>query len=172
MKAHKEDFIKALSIMGEIYGTNMSKASILAYYRLLEQYPWEKVKTALEWILRTSSFFPKPAEFIALVEQRDDQLNEEVEILNAWKALLFEFKKTSQIENPRFEGLDEEQKRKLHETINTLGGWRACCMWEIKDYPHLFRLFSQIYRTVSLAQKVKQQKAIGSKEEPKKLPEE
>jgi len=167
----RNDFKKALILMSEIYERSLSSASIELYYRLLKDYEWSKVRAAFELILKTSKFFPKPAEIISLVEQRpDEELEEEIEILNAWKALLVEFKKTSQIEKPRFEKDPEPQKTRLQETVDALGGWQACCMWEVKDYPYLFRLFSQIYRTVSLVEKLNHQKLTGSNTNHKKLP--
>ena len=174
MKNHKKDFIKAMAVLSEVYDKSLSKRGILIYYRLLEKYPWDRVKAALETILRTSPFFPKPSEIISLVEESaySEQVEDE-EIISSWKMLLSLIRKHGSYSNPFEQELKElspEQKNRLSEVVEIMGGWKCCCMWEEKDYPRIFNTFSRIYKTVIRTERRKQnlpvpaESALTSKE--------
>jgi len=160
MREHVEEFMKAMTILSEVYDRPLSRAALLIYYRLLEKYPWEKVKAALETVLKTCRFFPRPAEIISLIEGRD----EEAEILSAWKELLKEIReKGSWSENP-FRERKDERSRRIAEIVEVLGGWKACCEWEEKDYPQLLGVFTRIYRALERAERKKAVMEAASKE--------
>ena len=152
MKRRRREFSRAMILLSELFDRKISRSAIELYYRLLSDYPWERVKAALATAARTLKFFPKPAELIELIEGRTDDGTEQ-EAFRAWQALLRAVRQQGSWGKNPFEGegspLPPDQSRRLCDVLEMLGGWEAACQWDVRDYHRILPQFVRVYTALA-----------------------
>ena len=70
----KKEFLALLALISEITGKHLSKAAHGLYWEILKEHPLEKVKAAVQYILKTRKFasFPQPADFIEFIHPPEE----------------------------------------------------------------------------------------------------
>lgn len=66
--AERGAFARLLLALAETFNEPLSETRADVYFDVLKPYPLEAVQRAAHRLLRTSVFFPKPAEFVKLLE--------------------------------------------------------------------------------------------------------
>ena len=115
-KNEKKQFLEILSVVSDLYDKNISEPAIKLYLRLLEPYEFEAVKSAFERYLRNAggngSYFPKPADIIALIEgSPSDRASQ------AWAEVKEALERIGTYQSVRF------RDPVINACINALGGW-------------------------------------------------
>lgn len=131
------EFSKALLMLGEIFNTEVNKLKIDIYYEILKDYSDEEIKKALNIVMRTCRFFPKPAEIIEIVEGKKDE-----RLALIWERVKEVIRNYGAYESIAFED------RIVNQTIEALGGWVSLCStpvgemkWKQREFERLYRIF-------------------------------
>lgn len=75
--ADNENFAKALLVLGEVFGEQISEARLEAYRMVLAGYEFQSVESAIQRAMTSLRFFPKPAELVEMIEgNADDRANQ------------------------------------------------------------------------------------------------
>jgi hypothetical protein len=69
---NKKQFLNVMNKAAIVYDTELSKQKLDIYWRLLKQYTESEFSKAMNTVLRTSKFFPKPAEIIELIDPQPE----------------------------------------------------------------------------------------------------
>lgn len=124
----REDFAKLMLGLGETYGENVSEARMEIYFSALSDFDLLDVRLAADIAVRTSKFFPRPAELREGVTGSQD---DRAEI--AWMRLLGMVRRTGYTGIPEWDG-----DRALEQAaLEMYGGWVRLCSSLPADGPEL-----------------------------------
>ena len=115
-------FLKAMIDCFEIYRETPKEKTSDLYFRLLSEYDLQAVLNALETVLRSSKFFPKPAEIIEQIEG-----NENVLIDSAYETARAYAEKYGFYKSATF------NDQLISETIKSMGGLQTFCEGVYED---------------------------------------
>lgn len=79
METHEDlkKFREMISVLAELHQREISATLLEAYYEALKEYPIKAIETAGKALLKSSRFFPKPADFIDEIDGTDDEQAED-----------------------------------------------------------------------------------------------
>jgi hypothetical protein len=63
-------FLELMTVLGEIHDRKITRLLLDVYWRVLEPFPDEACIRAFHELIRSAKFFPKPAEFLELLEAK------------------------------------------------------------------------------------------------------
>lgn len=69
----QQKFIQSIAALGELFGKELSEASLKLYWKSLQGFSDEQVQAALEKAVTSFRFMPKPVELIELMEEDSSQ---------------------------------------------------------------------------------------------------
>jgi hypothetical protein len=122
IKSDEVQFGKAMLDCYSLYREDFNQKTIDLYFRLLSGYELQTVLNALESVLRSSKFFPKPAEIIEQIEG-----NEKVLIDSAYETARAYAEKYGFYKSATF------NDQLITETIKSMGGLQTFCEGVYED---------------------------------------
>lgn len=136
-KENLPEFLKIITTLSAVYDKNVSEELYDIYFESLKDFDIDEVKNAAGICVKTSKFFPKPAEIIALikpVEGLDDKANK------AWNLLLKAISRYGYYDSVQFEDVV------IHSCIRAMGGWmqvsdRQPDTWMHKDFVDFYKSY-------------------------------
>jgi hypothetical protein len=113
----KTQFAQVLLMLGEMMNEPVSELRTEMYHRLLEDLPFDAVRSAAHQYAMSARFFPKPADLrdIAL-----GNVEEQAEL--AWACVQREVRRVGWMGKPQWP--DEQTER---AALQLYGGWQALC---------------------------------------------
>ncbi len=134
----KSTLAKLLLPLGEVFQREISPALLEIYWQTLKNYPDALVMKALSSLLKTSKFFPKPAEIIECIEGSPDEKS-----LIAWNTLMEAIRLHGSYSSVKF------VDKVLSKVVEDLGGWVKLCSTNLRDLDNLRSLFIKYYKLYS-----------------------
>ena len=143
----KKEFLEILTGLCDVYDKQLSKQGMRFYLQMLEEYDFGTVKRALHRYLKNAtgkgSFFPKPADIIALIEGDPDDRAEQ-----AWTEVLQALKQVGTWKSVRF------RDPIINAVIYELGGWIYLGEKTMQELEYLHHQFVKLYRYYARTGKV------------------
>jgi len=127
-----------MTVLGEIHDRQITRLLLDVYWRILEPFPDEACIRAFHELVGRAKFFPKPAEFLALLEaSRGDRATA------AWLDVVAALKRYGNYQSVRF------ADPVIHTVIEAMGGWASLGMmeewarpWRQKEFERLYSLLA------------------------------
>lgn len=116
---HAQEFASALGGLAETFGEPLSAGRIDGYFLALKDLPMEAVLASIARAMRSSRFFPKPAELREFIEGTGDDL-----AALAWTRVIRAIERIGTYQSVDF------GDPVLHATVDGLGGWSE--FWRIE----------------------------------------
>jgi len=138
MKDHVK-FKEYMAALCEVHGREpLTKTLADIYWKALEPFPDAVCCDAFKYLILHSKFFPKPSEFLEILEGRDKDQS-----IIAWMKVLRALRGVGTYQSIEFDD------HAIHSAIKTMGGWVAFGDILEKDLPWKQREFERIYNIVS-----------------------
>jgi len=135
----KNEFPRFAQLMvqtAEIYNEKLSEIKIELYFEILKDFPYASIERAFVHHIRTSKFFPKPADIVEFIEGSPDDRS-----LKAWLLL------TRLIKNYGYYYSIVVDDPALVATVEDMGGWmHICSTWKESELPYREREFREKYK--------------------------
>ena len=130
-----KEFVTMLAVIADTYGQpRPSKEAVRLYFKVLSEYSLEDVSKAMMEHLKTSSFMPKPADIIRILEgTAEDRASE------AWYHVLKAMQQYGHYESVQFDN------PAIHYAIERMGGWQKLCQMTEEELPYRERDFVKHY---------------------------
>lgn len=135
-------FAAELTLLAEVFGETLSRTRIGAYFVALEDFEFSEVQGAMRRAIKTSKFFPKPAEVAELIGgSLDDRAAFQ------WAQVMLAIR-----------GKPCEVDAVAHEAVRLMGGWRNAVNWlnmihaTHRDEENQRKQFLQLYRVAARRQ--------------------
>lgn len=106
--------------IGEIFGESVSEVRMELYFRALADLPLPDLSTALQTLVQTSKFFPRPAE---IREALTGSIEDQAEL--AWVGLLRLVRRRGWVDPPATDEWPDPAMRRA--ALELYGGWQALC---------------------------------------------
>ena len=107
----RQEFLKVLTILGEVYNQETSKLKIKGYWEALKDLDIETISRNATKHLKSEKFFPRP------VELRLTASDEDV-ALRAYNSLLIAIQRFGSYQSVQFED------KIIHSVVTLMGGWQ------------------------------------------------
>lgn len=133
----KVKFVERITALSEIHGRELSKPAIEIYAQSLNGLEDEDIFRALETLIRSSSFFPKPHDIIELIQGKASDAP-----LLAWQSVIEAIAEHGAYQSVRFED------GRIGRAIALMGGWPALCSTDTKDMVWRQKDFERIYTSL------------------------
>lgn len=131
-------FRELMTVLGEIHDRQITRLLLDVYWRILESFPDEVCIRAFHELIGRAKFFPKPAEFLELLEARcGDQATA------AWLDVFAALKRYGNYQSVRF--VDPV----IHSVIEAMGGWVSFGLMEERDRPWRQKEFERLYAVLA-----------------------
>jgi len=135
----KKEFLEIITGLCDVYDKQLSKQGMRFYLQMLEEYDFAAVKRALYRYLKNASgsgsFFPKPADIIALIEGDPADRAEE-----AWAEVLQALERIGTWKSIKF------RDPIINAVIKELGGWMYLGEKTTQELEYLHHQFVKLYR--------------------------
>lgn len=127
-------FRELMTVLGEIHDRQITRLLLDVYWRILEPFPDEACIRAFHELIGRVKFFPKPAEFLELLEvRRGDQAT------SAWLEVIAALKRYGTYRSVRF------ADPVIHSAIEAMGGWVRLGLMEERERPWRQKEFERLY---------------------------
>lgn len=138
-----DTFAKAMTVLAESLGGDLSAGSMQAYFRALDDLPIEQVEYGMSECLKSCRFFPKPVEIREAVEGSSGD-----QALSAWQQVEQAFKKAGYWTSVLF-----ENGAIARAVEHVFGTWVECSQYLHSESPEMIRAkqkqFEAVYRQAS-----------------------
>ena len=131
---NKKSFIKYMATLAVIFDKELTDALAEVYWQVLEPFSDEDCDKAFQKVMATSRFWPKPADFLEVL-----QGTEEEKAVNAWIEVDRAMKRIGTYSSVTF------KDHVIHSVIETMGGWislgETCSSewkWKQKEFERLY----------------------------------
>ena len=128
----KQDFLVLMVEAGNAYSTKVEKGQMSAYYDMLSQYPADALRQAFRDHIRSSEWFPKVSQVIALIEGSAKQRS-----VDSWGRVLKEIRQTGSYGEPRV-------SPQIAEAIAKIGGWKHICSLTHRELEFKSKDFAEV----------------------------
>lgn len=132
------EFSDLLIATAEMLKEELSPLRIELYFNALKQYDIETIRDALNIHVRESVFFPKPADFVRIIEGSGSQ-----KATMAWLTVLRAIEQHGYYDSVVFDG-------PVARTIEAMGGWqqmadipRKDLVWAEKEFYRYYEVFAR-----------------------------
>lgn len=134
----KIEFVKRLMALGELFDKSITDSLIDIYYDCLKKYNIDDYIRASSQLALTCKFFPKPAEYLELLEgNQTDKAN--LALIQLEKA----------IEKHGYYSTIVFPDKIIHAAVDAMGGWMEICKMTVDDWKYKRKEFINIYNTLS-----------------------
>lgn len=131
-------FKKYMATLCELHDRTLSKLLTDLYWKVLDPFTDQQCEAAFKEIIYSSRFFPKPADFIEVL-----QGSKKTRATEAWLEALETLKRIGNYESVKF------ADSVIHSVIMAMGGWPEFCMmgnnevkWKQKEFERLYEVIS------------------------------
>jgi len=126
-----------LALIGLTYEREITEPLIAIYEDALSDYTKQQIDAAAKRLIQTSKFFPRPAEFIAILDPAPSGNLDVVVSAGAWTEMVRYLQSTKK--------LGELEDRALEKTIRLFGGREVLANVDIKTLQYLRKDFQEVY---------------------------
>jgi len=133
----KQEFLKVLIGLGELYAKNISESLIEIYWSSLEKFDFKSVKSAIKTHVNNpdcGQFFPKPADVVRYIEG-----STKTQGLQAWTKVRHAVQRIGHSSTVIFDDAI------IHAVISDMGGWQELCGMLEKEVPFKSAEFEKRY---------------------------
>jgi hypothetical protein len=129
-------FATELTMLAEVFGEKFSEPRLRGYFAALQDYSLEDVQDACRRAIKTSRFFPKPADLLEMMQGNLDD-----RAMYQWAQVMLKAK-----------GQASEMDAVAERAVELMGGWKEQIMWlrqtfaTHRDEENQRRFFLQMYR--------------------------
>ncbi len=127
-------FRELMTVLGEIHDRQITRLLLDVYWRILEPFPDEACIRAFHELIGRVKFFPKPAEFMELLEARQGD-----QATSAWLDVIAALKRYGNYRSVRF------ADPVIHSAIEAMGGWVRLGLMEERERPWRQKEFERLY---------------------------
>lgn len=131
---NKDVFNNNMQGLSMLFNYKIDKVLMTIYYRALQELTDEQFTYAVNKLVQSSKFMPKPAEILEVARG-----NNEAKIESAWQMLVKAINVIGMYEDVQFE--DEY----LAGAVHLLGGWLALCEMTEEDFKYAHVTFRKVY---------------------------
>jgi len=131
-------FKEYMATLCEVYDRTLSKLLTDLYWKVLEPFTDQQCADAFKEIIYSSRFFPKPADFIEVL-----QGSKKTRATEAWLEALETLKRIGNYESVKF------ADAAIHSVVMAMGGWPEFCMMENEDVKWKQKEFERLYEIIS-----------------------
>jgi hypothetical protein len=137
MQITKQELSLILIALADIFDKVISEELINNYYEVLKEYEGLIVAYSAKRLIRTNKYFPRPAEFIEIIDPAPSGNIDTVLAAAAWADMLRFLQSTTK--------LSEITDEALKKTINAFGGRHELGSMESKSLQYLRNDFKEMY---------------------------
>ena len=132
-------FKEYMTGLGEIHGKEISDTIKNIYWKTLKPFSDEECQRAFEIIIQKSRFFPKPVDFLEIlqVEEADGD-----RAAIAWGEVM------SRLQSDPYNPTSWHDNM-IPDCINRLGGWDHLCRSTTKELAWIEKRFAELYKALS-----------------------
>ncbi|NPU82986.1 MAG: hypothetical protein HPY65_00750 [Syntrophaceae bacterium] len=124
--------------MGEVFNKQLTPLLHSLYWKALEPFSDEDCERAFKDLIFTSKFFPKPVEFVELLQgKKEDQAT------RAWIKVVEAVRRIGSYSSVRFDD------PVIHSVFKFWGGWGVTATWKDADLKWKGLEFEKLYRVMS-----------------------
>jgi hypothetical protein len=134
----EDRFRELMTVLGEIHDRQITRLLLDVYWRILEPFPDEACIRTFHELIGRVKFFPKPAEFLELLEARQGD-----QATSAWLDVFAALKRYGNYQSVRF------ADPVIHSAIEAMGGWVSFGLMEEKDCPWRQKEFERLYAVLA-----------------------
>lgn len=140
------EFFKRMTVLGELYGKEISKGLMDLYWESLQDLTDEQFEKACQIISRSNKYnsLPKPAEFLEAINGTSSDQKSKDEIL-ATQALL---KLEEAIQKHGYYDSVQFDDPRIHKAIEHLGGWMKISTITMDEWTWIKKDFEKIYKSL------------------------
>ncbi len=131
-------FREMMMILGEIHDRKITGLILDIYWKVLEPFHDDQCLQAFSTLLKTMKFFPKPAEFLELLEARKED-----EATAAWMVVVNAVRRIGNYQSVAF------PDPVTHSAIEAMGGRVNLGLVEEKDLTWKRREFERLYQVLA-----------------------
>lgn len=131
-------FKEYLATLCELHDRTMSKLLTDLYWKVLEQFTNEECEKAFKELIYSSKFFPKPADFIEVLNGKKSS-----RAIEAWLEVLTAVKRIGNYRSVQF------TDQAIHSVIQAMGGWPELCMMENEEVKWKEKEFERLYDVIA-----------------------
>lgn len=131
-------FKEYMAALGEIHDRKVSGTLAEIYWQVLEPFDDDQCENVFKRLLREAKFFPKPSEFLELLQGRRDH-----DGTAAWLEVLGTVKRVGCYRSVRF------SDPVIHSVIQAMGGWPRFADMRVDDEKWKQKEFEKLYSVIS-----------------------
>ena len=134
----REKFLKNMALICDMNDRKISEPLTDLYWKILEPFTDEECENAFKKIIQSCRFFPKPVDFIEILNgKKQDQAT------IAWIEVLGAVKSIGNYQSVKF------SNPAIHSVINAMGGWPQLCLMESKEEKWKQKEFERLYDVIN-----------------------
>lgn len=137
MKDHKL-FLVNMATLSEVFDKQLSDTLLEVYWRILEPFDDSECMTIFKRIVIELKFFPKPAEFIEMLQGKKEH-----SATNAWLDVLGTVRRIGCYRSVRF------ADPIIHSVIQAMGGWPRLADMRVDDEKWKQKEFERLYQVLA-----------------------
>lgn len=148
--SQKKEFAKMLFALGEVFGTAVKPAMADAYFEALSEFDIRHLGLATKRLIRSSHYFPRPADFIAQIEPEMASARI-IESTDAWRKFLDVISERRAY---------PKRGSKIDRAIESLGGMQRLKFMETRELSYMRKDFLSLYMAMLDLQEKEEIKAL------------
>jgi hypothetical protein len=156
-KSEFKDFLSIINQAAIVFDIELSKDRQAVYWDIFKEYSFNEFKDAMNQVVRTCKFFPRPVEILDFMADHKFQIEDHA--TNESMLVIELMQKIGGYSEPKFS--DITTKIVIDRGF---GGWQALCekqlskdnQWFIKDFVRLYRSFENNTKYLEIKEPNKQ----------------
>jgi len=134
---NKELFAKNMAVLSEIHDREITESLMSIFWQVLEPFPDDDCARAFDRIIKTSKFFPKPADFIEFLQSDDERS------VLAWAEVNKAVRSVGNYQSVKF------SDPVIHSCLEAMGGWHKVCDWQESEIKWKRKEFESLYKAMA-----------------------
>lgn len=138
-----KEFTIELVMIAEMLDKTLSEGLIELYFKTLKDLSLDQIRSAINHIANTATFFPKPVDF-----RNATGGNRDLQALTAWEKTRKAVRKVGRYESVQF------NDPLIHSVISLMGGWEDFCScegydgekWQQHDFEKMYKTMVGVNR--------------------------
>jgi hypothetical protein len=130
-------FKEYIATLCELHDRKVSRLLTDLYWKVLQPFTDEQCEAAFKELIYSSKFFPKPADFMEILNGKKENRATE-----AWLETLNAIARIGNYQSVKF------SDPVIHSVVQALGGWPQLCMMEAKEEKWKQKEFERLYEVI------------------------